>query len=140
MGKSGGVVYLPRTLDAELDDLMPMLAAIAIDGPKGVGKTQTAALSADAIWRLVDAGQRAAAGADFDLSTAPAGTLLIDEWQHLPQVWDSVRRQVDGGALPGRFLLTRSAAPRDRQGTHSGAGRIVSHRMRPMAAAGYVTS
>ncbi len=127
------MVYLRRTLDAELDDLMPALAAIAIDGPKGVGKTQTAALRAEAIWRLDDVGQRAAVSADFDLSTAPSGTLLIDEWQHLPQVWDSVRRQVDAGASPGRFLLTGSAAPRDRQGTHSGAGRIVSLRMRPMA-------
>lgn len=125
--------YLRRTLDMELDELMPALAAIAIDGPRGVGKTQTAARRAAAIWRLDDAAQRAAASADFGLSTAPTGTLLIDEWQHLPQVWDSVRRQVDLGADPGRFLLTGSATPRNRQGTHSGAGRIVSLRMRPMA-------
>ena len=71
--------------------------------------------------------------ADFALSTAPPGQLLIDEWQQLPQVWDSVRRQVDAGAPPGRFLLTGSATPVHAAGTHSGAGRILSLRMRPMA-------
>ncbi len=56
------------------------------------------------------------------------GPVLIDEWQRLPPVWDLV----DDGAPPGRFLLTGSALP-DPPPTHSGAGRIVSVRMRPMA-------
>ena len=63
----------------------------------------------------------------------PAGTLLLDEWQKLPQVWDSVRRRVDSGAPPGSYLLTGSATPTDAAGIHSGAGRILSLRMRPMA-------
>ncbi|GHD13144.1 ATP-binding protein [Zhihengliuella salsuginis] len=63
---------------------------------------------------------------------AADGILLIDEWQHLPEAWDSVRRQVDDGAVPGRFLLTGSATPAPGRGTHSGAGRIMSVRMRPM--------
>ena len=35
----GAVVYLRRIRDDELDDLFAELAAIAIDGPKAVGKT-----------------------------------------------------------------------------------------------------
>ena len=58
--------------------------------------------------------------------------MLIDEWQRLPQMWDLVRRAVDDGAPPGSFLLTGSALP-DPPPTHSGAGRIVSLRMRPLA-------
>jgi len=46
-------------------------------------------------------------------------------------VWDLVRRAVDDGAPPGSFVLTGSAAP-DPPPTHSGAGRIVSLRMRPL--------
>ena len=76
--------------------------------------------------------QREIARADFALASLPPGTVLLDEWQKLPQVWDSVRRQVDAGASPGRFLLTGSATPVDAGGTHSGAGRILSLRMRPM--------
>jgi predicted AAA+ superfamily ATPase len=58
--------------------------------------------------------------------------ILIDEWQHVPECWDLVRRAVDAGADPGRFLLTGSASPAEVE-THSGAGRIVSVRMRPLA-------
>lgn len=124
--------YLRRTLDTELDDLLLATPAIAIDGPKGVGKTHTATLRADTILSLDDPAQRELIQADFALTTLPPGTVLIDEWQLLPQVWDSVRRKVDGGAHPGRFILTGSASPTDTRGTHSGAGRILSLRMRPM--------
>jgi predicted AAA+ superfamily ATPase len=124
--------YLARTIDCELDALLPIAPAIALDGPKGVGKTATARRRASAIWFLDDPAQRQVARADFDLSSLPEGTVLLDEWQKLPQVWDSVRRRVDAGADPGRFLLTGSATPVDYAGTHSGAGRILSLRLRPM--------
>nr|WP_218880793.1 ATP-binding protein [Kineosphaera limosa] len=122
-----------RTVDAELDELFPLAPAIALDGPKGVGKTGTAVRRAHHVWMLDRPDQRELAQADPDFSTAPAGTLLIDEWQHVPATWDSVRRQVDDGAPAGRFLLTGSATPRSDITTHSGAGRILSLRMRPMA-------
>lgn len=126
------VAYLPRTIDLELDELLSAAPAIALDGPKGVGKTDTALRRAVGAWFLDDPAQRAVAEADFGLATLPSGTFLVDEWQHVPQVWDSVRRQVDAGAAPGRYLLTGSATPDDAAGTHTGAGRILSLRMRPM--------
>ncbi|GMA22420.1 hypothetical protein GCM10025864_01790 [Luteimicrobium album] len=92
--------YLSRTIDRELDELMAMAAAIALDGPKGVGKTDTARRRATSVWYLDDPAQREVARADFDLASAPEGTLLLDEWQRLPQIWDSVRRRVDDGAPP----------------------------------------
>ena len=125
--------YVERTVDGELSELLPHVAAIALDGPKGVGKTETALRRATGAWFLDDPAQRQVAAADFALASPPPGTFLLDEWQKLPQVWDSVRRQVDAGAPPGRFLLTSSASPVDAAGTHSGAGRILSVRMRPMA-------
>ena len=62
------------------------------------------------------------------------GTVLIDEWQRHPPLWDLVRRRVDAGAPPGRFLLTGSAEPTE-EPTHTGAGRIVRLRMRPLGLA-----
>ncbi|WP_258934195.1 AAA family ATPase [Nesterenkonia pannonica] len=106
---------------------------MAIDGPKGVGKTETARRRADHAWHLDDEAQRAVVQADPTFESAPDGTLLLDEWQHYSPIWDSVRRRVDEGALTGRFLLTGSASPAPGSGTHSGAGRITSVRMRPMA-------
>ncbi len=60
--------------------------------------------------------------------------MLIDEWQRLPGSWDLVRRAVDADPTGSRFLLTGSAAPADAP-THTGAGRIITVRMRPMSLA-----
>lgn len=125
--------YTRRTVDEELDELLPHAPAIALDGPKGVGKTATAQRRVSATWFLDDADQAQVARSDFWMESLPEGSVLLDEWQRVPSVWDSVRRQVDRGAPPGRFLLTGSATPVKPQGTHSGAGRILSLRMRPMA-------
>lgn len=125
--------YSARTVDDELDELLPLASAIALEGPKGVGKTRTALRRADAHWFLDDESHRALVAADPTFTAAPRGTLLIDEWQRLPAVWDSVRRRVDEGAPAGRFLLSGSAAPPPGVILHSGAGRILSLRMRPMA-------
>lgn len=60
--------------------------------------------------------------------------LLIDEWQRFPRAWDLVRRSVDRDGGVGRFILTGSATPTAAP-QHSGAGRIVTVRMRPLTIA-----
>ncbi|KAB1642238.1 ATP-binding protein [Gulosibacter chungangensis] len=127
------MTYLLRAIDSELDEFLPHAAALAIDGPKGVGKTETAARRSSVAYFLDNPEQRELLSADTTLSSLPAGTVLIDEWQRLPHVWDAVRRQVDCHAPPGRFILTGSATPMNAGGTHSGAARILSLRMRPMS-------
>jgi uncharacterized protein len=124
--------YTRRVVDDELDELIGALPAIALEGPKGVGKTRTALQRASSAHRLDDPAELAVAEADPARLLAGEPPVLIDEWQRLPQVWDLVRRAVDDGAPPGSFLLTGSALP-DPPPTHSGAGRIVSVRMRPLA-------
>ena len=124
--------YQRRIVDDELDELLGELAAIAIEGPKGVGKTRTALRRANTVNRLDDPAELAVAEADPARLLEGERPVLIDEWQRLRQVWDLVRRAVDDGAPPGSFLLTGSALP-DPPPTHSGAGRIVSVRMRPLA-------
>jgi predicted AAA+ superfamily ATPase len=124
--------YQRRVLDDELDGLLDELSAIALEGPKGVGKTRTALQRARTAHRLDDPAVLAVAQADPARLLAGERPVLIDEWQRLPAVWDLVRRADDDGAPPGSFLLTGSAAP-DPPPTHSGAGRIVSLRMRPLS-------
>lgn len=126
--------YRPRVLDDELNQLSRALPAIALEGPKGVGKTATASRRATTIHALDDPAQRSVALADpARLLDAPP-PVLIDEWQLIPEMWDLVRRRVDEGTAAGQFLLAGSASPNSLD-THSGAGRIVSVRMRPMALA-----
>jgi predicted AAA+ superfamily ATPase len=126
--------YRPRVLDAELDELSTGLPAICLEGAKAVGKTATATQRARTVYDLDDPGQRAVAEADLDRLIASPPPILFDEWQYLPPIWDRVRRAVDAGAAPGQFLLAGSASP-EGLGTHSGAGRIVSLRMRPLSLA-----
>jgi len=127
------MAYQRRVVDDELDVLLGNLAAIAIEGAKGVGKTTTATRRAGAVFRLDDDAVRQIVAADPSVLGGP-GTVLLDEWQRHPPVWDVVRRRVDDGATPGSYLLTGSAIPADAP-AHSGAGRIVQLRMRPLSLA-----
>jgi len=115
-----------------LSKLLKIAPAIAIDGAKGVGKTFTASRRSSTIWALDDPDQHAILATDPRVLTRSKPTVLLDEWQRFPRMWDVVRRQVDAGAAPGTFLLTGSATPAAGHDTHSGAGRIVSVRMRPL--------
>src|ERR1035437_2752183 len=126
--------YLPRVVDSELDELLPGVAAIAIEGAKAVGKTTTAIRRGRTIHRLDVGAQLEIAQADPERLVTGERPVLIDEWQRLPEAWDAVRRAVDADPSPGQFLLTGSATPSARP-AHSGAGRIVPVRMRPMSLA-----
>jgi uncharacterized protein len=126
--------YLRRIVDDELDELLAGLPAVTIEGPKAVGKTATALRRAATVYQLDDDEQRSIVEADPSRLLEGERPVLIDEWQRLPGSFDRVRRAVDEGAGPGSFLLTGSASPTGPP-THSGAGRIVRVRLRPMTLA-----
>lgn len=127
------MVYRRRVLDDELDVLLASLPAVAIDGPKAVGKTSTAAMRAQSVIALDSRQVREAAAADPDSILIRRRPVLIDEWQKVPETWDVVRRAVDRDRAAGQFLLTGSATPQRGATAHSGAGRITRLRMRPLA-------
>ena len=127
------MVYLPRIVDTELAELAEA-PAVSVEGPRGVGKTETALRRATTVHRLDDPDQLAVLGAAPRRVVAGEPPVLIDEWQRLPGSWDLVRRAVDDNPTGSRFLLTGSAAPADAP-THTGAGRIITVRMRPMSLA-----
>ncbi len=126
------MVYRRRIIDDILDDVFPHLAAIALEGAKGVGKTATGHRRAASVLSLDDPADRAAVRAHLDLVTEVDGPVLIDEWQLEPAVWERVRRAVDDDPSGGRFLLAGSAGIAPGVRVHSGAGRIVRMPMRPL--------
>jgi uncharacterized protein len=126
------MVYSRRIIDDEIDELFADLAALAVDGAKAVGKTETALQRAAAVVRLDATATQQTVAADPESILTRARPLLIDEWQRVPPVWDVVRRAVDSDASGGQFLLTGSASPASGSTAHSGAGRIARMRMRPM--------
>ena len=123
--------YLRRVIEQELDELMSGVAAISIEGPKAVGKTATALRRSTTVFRLDDPAQIEVVVARPERLVAGPPTTLIDEWPRYRPSWDLVRRAVDEDRTGGRFLLTGSASA-DATSLHSGAGRIVTLRMRPM--------
>ncbi|SDU86360.1 ATP-binding protein [Jiangella alkaliphila] len=127
------MAYRRRIVDDLLDELFPHLAAIALEGAKGVGKTATATQRAKTILSLDEPAQREILAANLDHIIQVPPPVLIDEWQLEPPVWDRVRRAVDDDNTGGRFLLAGSAGIAPGVRIHSGAGRIVSFPMRPLA-------
>ncbi|HEV8557191.1 MAG TPA: DUF4143 domain-containing protein [Actinophytocola sp.] len=124
--------YVRRIVDAELDVLLPVLPALSLEGARGVGKTSTALRRARTVRRMDEPAERAVAYGDLNRLVTGPRPVLIDEWQRVPESWDTVRRAVDADSSGGQFLLTGSSAPLEIP-THSGAGRIVTIRMRPLA-------
>ena len=124
--------YRRRVVDEELDLFLGELPAISLEGPRAVGKTWSARRRARTVHNLDDPQTLALVEADPGRLTRGPEPIFIDEWQRYPPAWDLVRRAVDDGAGAGRFLLAGSTAP-ETPPTHSGAGRIVALRMRPMS-------
>ena len=59
---------------------------------------------------------------------------LFDEWQTVPELWDTIRSEVDMRQHKGQFILTGSAVPTDSSKLfHTGTGRYSRLRMRPMS-------
>lgn len=126
------MVYRRRIVDDQLDALLPDIPAILLDGPKGVGKTETALRRASSIFRLDDPAHLQIVQASPELALGQPGPVLFDEWQRMPPIWDAVKRAVDSKVSGlGPFLLTGSAYVPGVT-IHSGAGRIHELRMRPM--------
>ncbi|MDR0283571.1 MAG: AAA family ATPase, partial [Propionibacteriaceae bacterium] len=124
--------YLPRLMDEQLDKLLRILPAVAVEGAKGVGKTASIGRHAQETFALDVDATRANVAADPAFVLHGAAPTFIDEWQRVPGVWDVVRRAVDAGAAPGRFVLAGSASLTADLAVHSGAGRIVRAVMRPL--------
>ena len=124
--------YVRRVVDDYLDELLPHLPAVALEGAKGVGKTSTAQQRAATVLRLLDPGQRQTIAADPTVIRHLPKPLLLDEWQLEPALWNHVREAVDEDPSGNQFLLAGSAGPTRGIRMHSGAGRVVRMVLRPM--------
>lgn len=126
--------YLPRVVDAEVAGGLQAMPAIVLEGPRACGKTSTGRehSRSEVMFGSDRSARIASTVGPEELLDGPEPRLL-DEWQLAPEVWNQVRAAADEGRRPGRFILTGSAVPADDITRHSGAGRIMRIRMRPMS-------
>ncbi len=127
-------------MDGLLEKKLQAKGAVLIEGPKWCGKTTTAGEAARSKIMLAktDTREQFRRLLEIDADTALAGEapMLLDEWQVVPKLWDSVRYAVDSRRKMGQFILTGSAVPdkeAERQMEHSGTGRFAWLTMRPMS-------
>lgn len=126
--------YIPRVADKRLRSLLKVVPAVLIEGPKYVGKTETARQATSSEVLLdIDEDARLMLQVDPLVLLSGESPRLIDEWQSAPSIWNHLRKECDRRNKTGQFILTGSASPTDDVTRHSGAGRIVRLNLRPMS-------
>lgn len=129
--------YLPRILDKTLDEMLDLVGAVLIAGPKWCGKTTTAERHAKSVLKMQDPDKTKAYLTTAE--TKPSLLLigdkprLIDEWQMAPVLWDAIRTSVDEIGEEGLYILTGSTSVDNNKIMHSGTGRIAKLVMLPMS-------
>lgn len=129
----------PRFAESRLLDALSDSPVVLIHGPRQCGKTTLARMVGEkrgyAYFSFDDDVVRAAAERDplgFVMDLPPK--VILDEVQHVPQLFSALKNQVDRERTPGRFLLTGSANvllwPRL---ADSLAGRMAMLRLFPLA-------
>ena len=120
--------YLNRIADDELEFRLECSGAVLIQGPKWCGKTTTAAQQAKSIIKLQDTdkneGYKQTSLVKPSLLLKGDNPRLIDEWQEIPVLWDTVRNSVDEKNETGLYILTGSNSIDKDKIMHSGTGRI----------------
>ena len=125
--------YRPRIIQKMISARLRTHGAVAVTGPKAVGKTTTARTFAASEVRLdQDRAALTAAQADPRLILDGDYPRLIDEYQLAEGVWNAVRGRIDDISKKGLFLLTGSATPESDPMAHTGARRIAPVTMRTM--------
>lgn len=126
--------YQPRIVDAQIDQYLRLFGAVEISGTKWCGKTWAALAHGKSVTYVDRGANLQITSADPAYALAGDTPHVIDEWQRVPAVWDTVRHAVDDAAgTKGLWILTGSSTPvKPEEKSHSGAGRIGRIRMHPM--------
>ncbi len=133
--------YIPRLFDKTLEFALRSKGAVLVVGPKWCGKSTTSARQAKTIIDLTIEETKsqyvafAKASPTLFLQQGER-PLMIDEWQEISFIWNSIKDQVDKSRSFGQFILTGSVSEKEkvkRGERHTGTGRIVRKMMRPMS-------
>lgn len=130
--------YKKRIADDIIKRKLKGKGAVLIEGPKWCGKTTTAERMASSVLYMDDPQFKTQnilmAQVNPKILLQGETPRLIDEWQLAPELWDTIRFEVDHRHELGQFILTGSAVPVETKNiSHSGTGRFAWVTMRPMS-------
>jgi len=101
-----------RRLRGVVQQRMDTEPVIILQGPRSVGKSTLLAAISRAYGReivdLDDLATRDAVRADPSLFVSGNAPVLIDEFQHVPEVLDAIKAELNRDLRPGRFVVTGS--------------------------------
>lgn len=131
---------IKRHLQLQIKKSLRQAPAVAILGPRQVGKTtlaRTVSMSAKASTTYLDIenprDQRKLQDAYTYLESLKNNLVLIDEVQLMPELFSILRPLIDSQRKPGRFILLGSASPHLVKGVaESLAGRITYLELTPI--------
>jgi len=102
----------PRRLTDVLHRQMAEEPVVILTGPRTVGKSTLLRALADALDQpILDLDRpeaRSAAAEDPSFLVSGPGPVLIDEFQHVPELLDAIKAELNSDTRPGRFVLTGS--------------------------------
>ncbi len=138
--------YIERLFDKELEFYLKTVGAVQIVGPKFCGKSRTAKRHAKTIIDLMKKKDRdqyidLAKNVPEALLNRGERPILIDEWQVISFIWNSIKEVIDENGGFGQYILTGSVTDNivsnslagEENERHTGTGRIIKRVMRPLS-------
>jgi predicted AAA+ superfamily ATPase len=125
----------------ELETLLSEFPAVAIIGPRQVGKStltrqahQFTSLEIVYLDMESESDRAVVENTEFFLKSVRDKLIIIDEVQFFPKIFNALRPEIDAHRVPGRFILTGSANPALVKGvSESLAGRIAYMPLYPLS-------
>jgi predicted AAA+ superfamily ATPase len=123
-----------RYLEKEIEEDLNTSGVAVVAGPKWCGKTTTSERYAKSEYAIDTKAKIKLVGSDPVAILVGDNPRMIDEWQHVPELLNVAKTKIDHRENKfGQFIFTGSSIPADMSGIiHSGSGRIVTAKMRPM--------
>lgn len=104
--------FVERRLHSVVQRRLTDEPVVALQGPRAVGKSTLLTSIASACGRSVldldDLATRDAASADPAFAVVGDSPVCIDEYQHVPELLDAIKAELNRDLRPGRFLLAGS--------------------------------
>lgn len=104
------IVNRKRLIDDKIEKYLKIFGAVSIEGPKWCGKTWTSLNHSNSVIYMTEKNSRDLASIDPKYIFKKDKPQLIDEWQIVPSIWDSVRNECDSDHEKGKFILTGSTS------------------------------